>query len=100
MALSTGSDLQRIISAARSPGWSIGEGRRGLIMATRDSGQVGMPWVVTAERNNRGLAVSIYEPGDDVQLDGEFLGQLVGNARELGRGLRTLLEDCHTDRRA
>ena len=89
---SSGSELQRIIDAARSPGWSIGEGRSGKIMATRDSGQIGLPWVVIADRGGKGLRVSLYSPGDDVDAQGEEIGELKGNPREMGRQLRQIFE--------
>ncbi|MHB2029182.1 MAG: hypothetical protein ACYCPT_10235 [Acidimicrobiales bacterium] len=60
-------------------------------MATRDSGQIGQPWVVRAERAGRGLRVSMFSPGDDVEAQGDVIGDLVGNPREIGRQLRDLL---------
>ncbi len=85
------------MDAARSPGWSLGLGRHGQIMATRDSGTIGMPWVVSAERVGRGLRVSLYRPGDDVNVEGDVIGEVSGNPREMGRQLRTLLEDTELD---
>jgi hypothetical protein len=90
---SSGGELQRIIDAARSPEWSIGEGRTNQIMATRDSGQIGLPWVITAERAGKGMRVSLYRPGDDVQVEGDVIGEISGNPREMGRQLRALLEE-------
>jgi hypothetical protein len=90
---SSGGELQRIIDAARSPEWSVGEGRSGQVMATRDSGSIGMPWVITAERKGRGMKVSLYRPGDDVRVEGDVIGELSGNPREMGRQLRSFLED-------
>ena len=90
--LSNGGELRRVIDAARSPEWSIGEGSGGEVMATRDSGEIGLPWVVTARRGGRGLRVSLYRPGDDVSLEGEVIGDLTGNPREMGRQLRSMLE--------
>jgi hypothetical protein len=90
---SSGSELQRIADAARSPEWSIGEGRRGQIMATRDTGDIGVPWVITAERSGRGMRVSLYRPGDDVELEGDVIGEISGNPREMGRQLRAILEE-------
>jgi hypothetical protein len=87
-------EVQRIIAAARSPLWSIGEGRHGQVMATRDSGQVGMPWVITAERSGRGMKVSFFRPEDDVNAEGEVIGEISGNPREMGRQLRAFLEDA------
>jgi hypothetical protein len=90
--LSSGGELQRIMDAARSPGWSIGVGRSGQIMATRDDGDVGLPWIVTAERAGRGMRVSLYRPGDDVEFEGDVIGEISGNPREIGRQLRAILE--------
>jgi hypothetical protein len=90
---SSGGEVQRIIDAARSPEWSVGEGQKGQIMATRDSGDIGNPWVITAVRAGRGMRVSFYRPGDDVQFEGEIIGELSGNPREMGRQLRGFLED-------
>ncbi|MHB1087624.1 MAG: hypothetical protein ACYC19_02535 [Acidimicrobiales bacterium] len=85
-----------MIDAARSPGWSIGLGRAGQIMATRDSGDIGLPWVVTAQRGGRGMRVSLYRPGDDVEIEGDVIGEITGNPREMGRQLRSILEDTET----
>jgi hypothetical protein len=94
---SSGNELQRVIDAARSPEWSIGIGRSGQIMATKDSGVIGLPWVVTAERGGRGLRVSLYHPGDDVEAPGEFIEEIAGNPREMGRQLRSILEETAPD---
>ena len=94
---SSGGELHRIIDSARSPGWSIGEGKPGQIMATRDVGIIGMPWVVTADRAGKGMRVSLYRPGDDVAFEGEVIGEISGNPREMGRQLRVMLEDTNTD---
>ena len=85
--------MQRVIDAARSPGWSIGLGRAGEVMATRDSGQIGQPWVITAARAGKGMRVSLYQPGDDTEVEGETIGEISGNPREMGRQLRCILED-------
>ena len=85
--------MQRIIDAAASPGWSVGLGRSGQIMATLDTGVVGMPLVVLAERSGRGMKVSRYQPGDDIEVEGDVIGELVGNPREMGRQLRAMLEE-------
>lgn len=66
-------------------------------MATRDSGQIGMPWVITAERSGRGMKVSLYRPGDDVAFEGDVIGEIAGNPREMGRQLRTYLEETPLD---
>jgi len=94
---SSGGEVQRVIDAARSPEWSIGQGRPGQIMATRDSGQIGLPWVITAERGGKGMRVSLYRPGDDVNLEGDVIGDISGNPRDMGRQLRTILEETALD---
>lgn len=66
-------------------------------MATRDSGEIGLPWVVTAQRGGRGMRVSLYRPGDDVDVEGDVIGEITGNPREMGRQLRTILEDTETN---
>jgi hypothetical protein len=85
-----------VIDAARTPEWSIGLDRRGQIMATRDSGQIGQPWVVRAERVGRGIRVSMFSPGDDVEAQGDVVGDLVGNPREIGRQFRDLLSGLNS----
>jgi hypothetical protein len=62
-------------------------------MATSDAGDIGLPWVVIAAKVGRGLRVSKYEPGDDVEVEGEVIGEVSGNPREMGRQLRDLLSD-------
>jgi hypothetical protein len=62
-------------------------------MATRESGRIGEPWVVMAVPGGRGLRVSFFQPGDALDAQGEELGDLSGNPRELGRELRSILED-------
>ncbi len=81
------------MDAARTPEWSLGLGRQGQIMATRDSGQIGLPWVVLVVRGGRGMRVSMYHPGDDVEAEGEVIGDITGNPREMGRQLRSMLSD-------
>ncbi len=66
-------------------------------MATKDSGEIGRPWVITAERAGRGMRVSLYQPGDDIDVDGEVIGEIRGNPRELGRQLRSILEETTLD---
>ena len=85
------------MNAARTPEWSFGLGRQGQIMATRDSGQIGLPWVVLATRAGRGMRVSKFHPGDDVEAEGEVIGEISGNPREMGRQLRTLLGEMALD---
>lgn len=62
-------------------------------MATRETDYVGISWVITAERSGRGMKVSLYHPGDDVNLEGENIGQISGNPREMGRQLRAIFEE-------
>ena len=90
-AFSHSSEFERVMSAARTPEWSFGLGRRGQIMATRDSGQIGLPWVVQATRSGRGLRVELLQPGDDTDAEGVDVGALSGNPREMGRQLREIL---------
>jgi len=85
--------LARIMSAARTHGWGISPGLAGGVMATRGSGLIGQPWVVVAERAGRGMRVSLYRPGDALDVEGDAIGELRGNPREMGRQLRTILED-------
>jgi hypothetical protein len=91
--LSSASDLQRVIDAARTPEWNLGLDRHGGIMATRDSGQIGLPWVVLASRAGKGMRIFKFHPGDDLEAEGEAIGEISGNPREMGRQLRTLLSD-------
>jgi hypothetical protein len=39
------------------------------------------------------MSVSFYRPGDALDTEGEPVGELSGNAREMGRQLRSILED-------
>jgi hypothetical protein len=92
VSLSKSSDLERVIDHARSPEWQLtSEGSN--IVATHDSGVEGLPWTVVARRGGRGMKVSLYEPGDDVSVEGDAIGEITGPAREMGRQLRTLLEN-------
>lgn len=93
MALSARDSLQRIMDAARSPDWDLGLDHLGALTATRDSGVAGMPWIVKAHSRGRAMRVSFYAPGDDSDLEGDVIGELAGNPREMGRQLRTILED-------
>ena len=90
---SSSNDVERIATAARSPEWGVSVTPDGRIMATRDSGVVGMPWAVLATRSGRGLKVSLYQPGDDLEVEGELLCEVSGNPREMGRQLRVVLEE-------
>jgi hypothetical protein len=92
-ALSSSNDLERVMDAARLPDWSFGLSRPGQIMATRDSGQIGLPWVVIAVARGAATRVSLYQPGDDLDVEGDVIGELKGNPRERGRQLRTLLSE-------
>jgi hypothetical protein len=88
------SELERIAHAAATHSWDVAvvASPPGL-MATRESGRIGEPWVVMAVPGGRGLRASFYRPGDALDVEGEELGVLSGNPREMGRELRTLLED-------
>lgn len=95
--LSSSSDLERVIDAARLPEWSFALPGNGEVMATRDSGQIGLPWVVIARSRGASAFVSLYQPGDDLTVEGESIGELTGAPRERGRQLRTLLQDLGLD---
>ena len=60
-------------------------------MATSEAGEIGMPWVVVAAKTGRGLRISKYQPGDDVDVEGDVIADVAGNPREMGRQLRYLL---------
>jgi hypothetical protein len=88
------SEMERIAVAAATHAWSVVVVPAPAgIMATRDSGRIGEPWVVMAIPGGRGMRVSLYRPGDDLGADGDVVGELIGNPRETGRQLRSLLED-------
>jgi hypothetical protein len=95
------SELARVAQAADTYSWSVSvvEGPA-AVMATRESGQIGEPWVVMAASSGRGLRVSFFQPGDALDVEGEELAQLTGNPRELGRQLRAILEDLAGGRAA
>jgi len=65
-------------------------------MATKDSGQIGLPWVVLVAKAGRGMRVSKFHPGDDIEVEGEVVGEITGNPREMGRQLRALLGELDT----
>jgi hypothetical protein len=85
--------LARVMGAAQTHAWDLGHGPAGGIMATRESGEIGQPWVVLAEKGGRGMRVSLYRPGDAIDVEGDAIGELAGNPREMGRQLRAILED-------
>lgn len=93
MAISASSDIQRIAAAAASPGWDLTV-VDGAIVAIRDSGVEGMPFTVIARKGGRGFKVAKYQPGDDTSVEGEDIGEISGNPRDMGRALRSLLEDA------
>jgi len=93
MALSASNDIQRVAAEAASPGWEL-DVVDGKIVATRDSGVDGMPFTVIARKGGRGLKVAKYQPGDDITVEGEDIGEISGNPRDMGRALRTLLEEA------
>jgi len=66
-------------------------------MATRESDRIGEPWVVMAVPGGRGLRVSYFQPGDALDAEGEPLAEISGNPREMGRELRSMLENLGTD---
>ena len=93
MAISASTDIQRIATAAASPGWDL-DVIDGKIVATRDSGVEGMPFTVIARKGGRGFKVAKYQPGDDISVEGEDIGEISGNPRDMGRALRSLLEEA------
>jgi hypothetical protein len=86
------SELDRIAHAADTHGWDLAV-ISSAVMATRVSGRLGEPWVVMATSGGRRLRVSFFRPGDALDAEGEELAELSGNPREMGRQLRTILED-------
>src|ERR1700722_16642372 len=87
-------ELQRVARAAETHSWSVTVvPSPPAVMATRESGRIGEPWVVLATAGGRGMRVSFFQPGDDLNAGGEELAPLAGNPREMGRELRSLLED-------
>jgi hypothetical protein len=87
-------ELGRIAKAAETHSWSVSVvDSPSAVMATRESGRIGEPWVVMAVPGGRGLRVSFFQPGDALDAQGEELGEVSGNPRVMGRELRTMLED-------
>lgn len=87
-------ELARVAQAAGTHSWSVSAvDVPASVMATRESGRIGEPWVVMAVPAGRSLRVSFFQPGDALDAEGEELAALTGNPRELGRQLRTILED-------
>jgi hypothetical protein len=39
------------------------------------------------------MRVSLYQPGDDTEVEGATIDEIKGNPRELGRQLRSILEE-------
>jgi hypothetical protein len=87
------SELDRVLKAAQSPDWTLSLDLGG-IKAEKDSGVDGMPYVIVAQRGGRGMKVSLYMPGDDVTVEGDVIGELSGNPRDMGRQLRAFLEEA------
>ncbi len=52
-----------------------------------------MPTVVMVDGARSNCKVSLYQPGDNIELEGEVIGELRGNPRERGRQLHELLCD-------
>jgi hypothetical protein len=92
--MTSSAELTRIARAADTHSWSVSavDAPPG-VMATRESGRIGEPWVVIAAPSGRGLRVSLFQPGDALDAAGEELAELTGNPREMGRELRSILED-------
>jgi hypothetical protein len=87
-------DLERIAGAAATHAWSVSAVTSPVgVMATRESGRLGEPWVVMAVPSGRGLRVSLFQPGDALDAEGQELVVLSGNPRAMGRDLRSILED-------
>jgi hypothetical protein len=87
-------ELSRVAGAASTHSWDVTVlAAPAAVMATRESGRVGEPWVVRAEPGGRGMRVSFFHPGDALDSQGEDLDDLSGNPREMGRQLRSILED-------
>jgi hypothetical protein len=40
------------------------------------------------------MRLSLYQPGDDTSIEGVPLGEVSGAARDMGRQLRTFLEEA------
>jgi hypothetical protein len=92
--VNSAAELGRIARAAETHSWSVSVvAAPPAVMATRESGRIGEPWVVMAVPGGRGLRVSFFQPGDALDAAGEELGEVSGNPREMGRELRTMLED-------
>jgi hypothetical protein len=92
--MTSAAELGRIARAAETHSWSLSVvAGSPAVMATRESGRIGEPWVVLAAPGGRGLRVSFFQPGDALDAAGEELGELSGNPREMGRQLRSILED-------
>ena len=93
-AMTSPAELSRIARAAETHSWSVSVvATPPAVMATRESGRIGEPWVVMAVPGGRGLRVSFFQPGDALDAEGEEVGELSGNPREMGRELRSILED-------
>jgi len=92
--MATSVELARVVRAAETHSWSVTVvAASPAVMATRESGRIGEPWVVMAVPGGRGLRVSFFQPGDALDAEGEELGELSGKPREMGRELRSILED-------
>jgi len=73
--LSSSNDLQRVINAARTPEWSFGLDAQGQIMATRDSGEIGLPWVYWPRAPDEGCAYRSITRGRRLAR-GEVVGEI------------------------
>jgi hypothetical protein len=93
--------LTRVAQASGTHAWSLSVlDDHSAVMATRDSGRLGEPWVVMATGAGSSLRVSFFQPGDALDAPGEELAELSGNPRELGRQLRSILEELAEGRAA
>ena len=63
------------------------------VMATRESGRIGEPWVVMAVPGGGAFECRSFSPGTPLTPSGEGIGEVTGNPREMGRELRSILED-------
>jgi hypothetical protein len=91
--MTSAAELGRVARAAETHSWNVEVTSAATVMATRESGRIGEPWVVLAVPGGRGLKVSFFQPGDALDAEGELVGELTGNPREMGRELRSILED-------
>lgn len=90
-SLSSRSPLEQFLRAAETPLWSIQGVGDGVVMATRDSGQVGFPWVVTVAARPPHYRAALHSPGEDVDDRGREILDVRAAPRAAGRQLRDVL---------